>query len=198
MIELSIIKKEFGKKGGIFKTSELNDIGLTSRQIKKLLNDRVITKIKHGYYELTDSVIREEVIIARLFPYAVIYLESALLHYGYTDRIPSAWQIAVEKDSEKSQYKIEYPQIQPFYIEGKFMDVGLDAFKVEGITVKIYDRDRSICDVLRYENKLEKEVFNKAIQHYLKDNRKNIKKLFEYARILNIKGKVQTYIGLWL
>ncbi len=64
--------------------------------------------------------------------------------------------------------------------------------------VKIYDRDRTICDVLRYENKLEKEVFNKALQYYMKDNKKNIRKLFEYADILKVKGKVHTYIGVWL
>lgn len=198
MIDLSIVKKEFERYGGILKTSELKDLGLSSRQIKRFLDDGVISKVKHGYYELSDYFTREEVVIARLFPLAVIYLESALLHYGYTDRIPSAWQIAVNKDVEKSQFKIKYPKIEPFYIEAKFMDIGLDSYRVEGIAVKIYDRDRTICDVLRYENKLEKEVFNKAVQYYLKDNKKNIRKLFEYANIFKIKGKVQTYIGLWL
>ena len=198
MVELSKLKKEFEKHGGILKTSELNTLGLSSRQIKKLLEDEVLTKIKHGYYELSDYITREEVVIARLFSHAVIYLESALLYYGYTDRIPSAWQIAVDKDTEKSQYKIEYPKIEPYYIEEKFMEVGLDFYQVEGVTIKIYDRDRTICDVLRYEKKLEKEVFNNAIQHYIKDRKKNIRKLFEYAEVLNIKGKVQTYIGVWL
>ena len=69
---------------------------------------------------------------------------------------------------------------------------------MEGVTIKIFDRDRAICDVLRYEKKLEKEVFNNAIQRYLKDRNKNIRKLFEYAEILKIKKKVQTYIGVWL
>lgn len=50
----------------------------------------MITKIKYGFYVLSDNIPREEVVIARLFPHAVIYLESALMHYAYTDRIPSA------------------------------------------------------------------------------------------------------------
>jgi hypothetical protein len=54
------------------------------------------------------------------------------------------------------------------------------------------------CDVLRYEKKLEKEVFNNAIGRYVKDTIKNIRKLFEYAEIFNIKNKVQTYVGVWL
>lgn len=198
MDNFSMIKEEFRKYGGVLKTGELKECGLSSRQIKKILDDGMISKIKHGYYELSDYMTKEEVVIARLFPRAVIYLESALLHYGYTDRIPLSWQIAVNKNSEKSQFDIDYPFITPFYIKSEFLDLGIDTFQVEGVTVKIFDRNRTICDILRYEKKLEKEVFNKAIQSYIKDGKKNIRKLFQYADILNIKGKVQTYIGVWL
>ena len=96
MIKFDILKKEFQRRGGILKTAELKELGLSSRQIKRLLDDGVITKTKRGF-ELTDYVIQEEVIIARLFPKAIIFLESALHHYSYTDRIPSAWQIAVNR-----------------------------------------------------------------------------------------------------
>ncbi|MDD2402828.1 MAG: hypothetical protein PHI90_04760 [Clostridia bacterium] len=198
MIDKDVIIREFHKNGGVLKTFELNSIGLSSRQIKKLLNDEFIVKIKFGFYELVDAVNSEEVIIARLFPDAVIFLESTLMHYGYTDRIPSLWQIAVERNSTKAKYKIDYPLIEPFYLDPKFLKVGLDTLIIDGVNVKIYDRDRTMCDVLRYENRLEKEIFSNAIQRYSKDLNKNARNLFEYANIFNIKKKVQTYIGVWL
>jgi predicted transcriptional regulator of viral defense system len=198
MVTIGVLKKEFQRWGGILKTAELNKLGLSSRQIKKLLDDGVIIRIKRGFYELTDYVGQEEAIIARLFPQAVIFLESALLHYGYTDRIPLAWQIAVDRYSKTTQYNVEYPLIEPYYLEPKFIEIGVDILQVEGVAVKIFNRDRTICDVLRYENKLEKEVFNNAIQRYIEDRKKNIRRLFEYAEIFNIRNKVQTYIGVWL
>jgi predicted transcriptional regulator of viral defense system len=198
MIQIDILKKEFQRCGGILKTVELKDLGLSSRQIKRLLNEGIITKTKRGFYELTDYVIREEVIIARLFPRAVIFLESALFHYDYTDRIPPAWQIAVDRYSKTTQYRIDYPLIEPYYLEPKFLDIGVDIIEIDGIEIKIYNRDRTICDVLRYEKKLEKEVFYNAIGRYIEDSKKNIRKLFEYAEIFNIKNKVQTRIGMWL
>ena len=198
MIDKDFIYREFHKHGGVLKTSELNSLGLSSRQIKKLLNDEHIIKIKQGYYELANVVSSEEAVIARLFPQAVIFLESALMHYGYIDRIPSAWQIAVDRDSEKSQYKIEYPLIEPFYIEPKFLKIGLDTIQTDGVKVKIFDRDRTMCDVFRYENRMEKEVFNSAIKSYIKDPKKNVRNLFEYAGKFNIKNKAQTYLGVWL
>ena len=118
--------------------------------------------------------------------------------YGYTDRMPSAWQIAVDRDSEKTQYKIDYPLIDVFYVESKFLEVGLDIIQIEGVDIKIFNRDRTICDVLRYENKLEREVFSNAIQRYVKDPRINVRRLLEYSEVFNIKNKVQTYVGVWL
>jgi predicted transcriptional regulator of viral defense system len=198
MRNISAIKKEFEKCGGVLKTSELNQCGLTSRQIHTLLSEGLITKIKHGFYELTDYMVREEVVIARLFPEAVIFLESALMQYDYTDRIPQLWQIAVDKHTSKSKFNIDYPFIQPFYIKSEYLNVGLDYLDIDNVRIRIFNRDRTICDVLRYEKKLEKEVFNKAIQRYIKDNRKNIRKLYEYGRIFKIEKKIQTYIGVWL
>ncbi|NLX75941.1 MAG: hypothetical protein GXZ01_00970 [Clostridiaceae bacterium] len=198
MVINSLIRKEFLKRGGVLKTAELKELGLSSRQIKRLIVDGVITKIKRGFYELSDYIIRDEVIIARLFPQAVIFLESALLYYGYTDRIPLAWQIAVDKYSKTTQYNINYPLIEPYYLEPKFLDIGVDVIRIDGVEIRIYDRDRTICDVLRYEKKLEKEVFKNAIGRYKEDPKKNMRKVFEYAEIFNIKNKVQTYIGMWL
>ncbi|MDY0255974.1 type IV toxin-antitoxin system AbiEi family antitoxin domain-containing protein [Gudongella oleilytica] len=198
MIEKQKIIQEFEKHGGILKTSELNELGLSSRQIKKLLQEGEISKIKYGYYELADEVNSEEAMIARLFPKAVVFLESALLHYNYTDRIPTAWQIAVDRDSEKSQYNIDYPLVEPFYQESKYLSIGVTTFEVNGVEVRIFDRDRTMCDIMRYEKKLEKEVFTNAVMRYNKDPQRNIRRLFEYAEMFNITKKVHSQIGKWI
>ena len=198
MMSKEELTKAFEIHSGIMKTRELNAIGLSSRQIQKLMNMNMLSKIRTGAYELVEHPAVDETIIARLFPYAVICLESALLHYGYTDRIPSEWQIAVDKDTAKSLFRITYPVIKPFYIEKKYLEIGLDSYELNGVNVRIYDRERTICDVLRYSNKIEKEVFNNAIQRYIKDNKKNVKKLMEYAKELRVMNKVKIFIGVWI
>lgn len=192
------MKNEFIKNGGVLKTSELKELGIYNRQTNKLIEEGMISRIKYGFYESIEYPPKEEVIIARLFPKAIIFLESALMNYGYTDRIPSAWQIAVDKDSQKTKYDIEYPAIEPYYLEPRFINIGVDIICEDGVEVKIYDRDRTICDILRYEKKVEEEVFTNAIKRYIKDPKKNVRKLFEYAEEFNITNKVQTYVGVWL
>jgi predicted transcriptional regulator of viral defense system len=199
MIDYNLLVKEFKKHDGVMKTSELNTFGLNSRNLRGLLEEDKIVKIKKGVYQLANDVdTQDAVIIGKLFPSAIIYLQSALLYYGYTDRIPFTWQIAVDKDSSKSQYKIDYPAVTPFYLKREILEVGVSEYSIGNIRIKIYDRDRTICDILRYEKKIDKEIFNKAVQAYIKDDKKNISKLLEYAKVLRVINKVKIYVGVWL
>ena len=140
---------------------------------------------------------KEEVRISNLFPDAVISLESALYFYGYTDEKPSAWQLTVDRDSEKSQYRIDDLSVEAIFQEKKFMHVGLITIKVGDERVKIFDRERTICDMVKFKQKLDQEVFDQAIQRYLNDSQNDMRNLYEYADLLGVTQKVQTQIRKW-
>jgi len=192
------LKKVFEQNHGVLKTSELNELGLDSRKINKLIEDGVIEKIKYGYYILSNSIPDEKVVISKLFPEAVIFLESALYYYGYTERVPNKWQIAVEKHSNPDKFKNEFLHIEPFFIVKKFYDIGISEIKINNLKINIYDLDKTICDVLRYEKKLDNEVFTNAIKKYVADENKDVNNLVKYSKELNIYKKMQTYVGVWL
>lgn len=192
------LKAEFNKCGGLMRTAELRKLGFHSRKINGLITKGILSKLKTGVYEMGSAVVPDEIMLMKLFPTAVIYLESALLHYGYTDRIPATWQIAVDKNISKSQFRISYPPVTPFYLDGRYIDIGKTKYEMNGAMIRIYDKERTICDTLRYANKLDREVFNTAIQRYVHDKEKNISRLMEYAKILRVTEKVKSYFGVWL
>lgn len=66
--------------------------------------------------------------------------------------------------------------------------------EIDSHKVRIYDRDRTICDVLRNRNKMDREIFNKAVQGYVKDSKKNIPNLMEYAKVLHVQTILQAAI----
>jgi len=192
------LKAEFVKCGGLMRTSELRKLGIHSRKITGLLEKGILSKLKTGVYEMGSEVVPDEIMLMKLFPTAVICLESALLHYGYTDRIPATWQIAVDKNISKSQFRIGYPPVTPYYLDGRYIGVGKTEYAMNGTMIRIYDKERTICDTLRYANKLDREVFNTAVQRYVKDKEKRIPTLMEYAKILRVTKKVKSYLGVWL
>lgn len=70
--------------------------------------------------------------------------------------------------------------------------------EIDFTKVRIYDRDRTICDVLKNMSKMDKEIFNKAIRGYVNDPRKNIPNLMRYAKKLRVQKKAKELIGVWL
>ena len=164
-----------------------------------LIDRGIIEKIRYGYYQWIDSEnLSEALTVTRLFPDAIMCMDTALFYYRYSDRTPLAWHLAVSKDSNKSRFKIDYPFIKPYYIEPSILGLGAVDGKMDGNPVLIYDKERTICDCLRYMGKMDKEIFNKAIRCYVEDNEKNIPRLSEYAKKLRIAQKVKTIIGVWM
>jgi len=125
-------------------------------------------------------------------------MDTALLYYGYSDRNPSEWHLAIDKNVSKQRVKIDYPFIKAYRTEPYLMPIGESVGNIDNTEVRIYDRDRTICDCLKNMNKMDKEVFNKAVQNYVKDPKKNIPNLMEYAKELRVQRKVKDLIGVWL
>jgi hypothetical protein len=78
------------------------------------------------------------------------------------------------------------------------LELGLAEGLMDGHKVRIYNKNRVICDCLRYRNKMDKEIFNKAIQNYIQDPEKSIPQLLEYAEALRVKKIAKDLIGVWL
>ena len=173
-------------------TAQLNAEKLHYRDIQRMLEAGVIEKVKRGYYHWIDFYGGSEIIIInRLFPDAVLCMETALFYYRYSDRNPSEWNITIDKNTSRNRTKIDYPFVKAYRVEPTLVTLGETTGKIDSIDVRIYDRDRTVCDVLRNMNKMDKEIFNKAIQGYVKDPKKNIPNLMEYAKVLRIQKRVK-------
>ena len=178
-------------------TAQLNKEKLYYRDIQRMLDEGLIEKVKRGYYHwIEDYGTSEVAIINSLFPDAVFCMETALFYYKYSDRNPAEWNITVDKNTSRQRTNIDYPFVKAYRVEPALLSLGETDGIIEFTKVRIYDRDRTVCDVLRNMSKIDKEIFNKAIQNYVKDPQKNIPNLMEYA--LRVQKKVNDLIGVWL
>ena len=199
MHEVQSYKSIFDKYGGMMRTTQLAEEKVFYPQREKLIADGYVEKIRRGYYQWINPDDFSDVgTVIRLFPDAILCMDTALRYYGYSDRTPGDWHMAVSKDSGKSRFKIDYPFVKPYYVEPVVLELGLTTGTMDGHAIRIYDKDRLICDCLRYRNKMDKEIFNKAIQKYIADPEKSIPKLMEYAGPLRVKKLAKDLIGVWL
>ncbi len=192
------LEKAFASNNGVLKTSQLAALKIYSTDIKRLIKKGVIEKIKAGYYRNLSDDTGEAAIIARLFPDGVLWLNTALFYYGYSDRTPMQWDIIISKNASRSRFEIDYPHINPLFVTPERLSYGVTTIEIDGCTLNIFDRDRLICECLKYEADIDKETFNKAIQAYLTDSKKNIKNLLAYAKRRKVTKRVHDVIGVWL
>lgn len=194
----SLIAEAMEKHNGIVKKEELTKLGIDYRRIDALVKEGKLSRVRNGYY--TDRVdgFGEVELVAALFPDAMLCMESALYAYGYLKEKPYGWTLAVDKNTSKSRFKMDYPRIIPFYTEPEALSLGASVIELQGCSFGIYDKERLICDCLMYESKMSHDDFKTAIQAYIADPDKDISVLMDYARERKVLKKVQSLIGVWL
>ncbi|GHV41230.1 transcriptional regulator [Spirochaetia bacterium] len=199
MKPIAEIKQLFDSHGRMLRTKDLYAENIFYKDIQKLATDGLIEKIRYGYYQWIDEDnLSEARLINQLFPDGVLNMDTALFYHGFSDRIPLAWHIAVSKDSGKSRFKIDNPFIHPYFVEPSLLEVGLSSMDIDGNQMRVYDKERTICDCLRYRNKMDREIFSKAIRGYVNDTAKNIPLLMKYADTLRVTETTKNLIGVWL
>ncbi len=189
----------FKQYGGVMRTCELTTEGISYQILQRLIEEGSVEKIKYGYYQWQDErAFTEASAITSLFPGAIICDVSAAMYYGYTDRVPGAWHIAVDNRTARNKFKLESTTIKPHFIEASRLDIGVSEGDIDGIPVKIYDRERVVCDCLRHINTMDGEVFNTVIQRYIRDEQKDAARLMMYASKLGVEKKARRVLGVWL
>lgn len=186
------------KNQGLVKTSEITDLGIDYRRILQFLDEGYLKRVKSGYYTTKYYDGSEEQLVARMFPDGVLTMEIALFYYGYLTQRPYAWSIAISKNVSKSRFKMDYPNLLPYYSEPKVLTMGVTEIGVGGEKMKIYTKERLVCECLKYQEKMDRQDFKKAILTYINEEEKDVAALMEYAKERKVLKKVQNMIGIWL
>ncbi|MBF8435505.1 hypothetical protein I0Q91_00305 [Halanaerobiaceae bacterium Z-7014] len=125
--------------------------------------------------------------------YRLISLLSALSYYELTTNNPWEYYVAIHRDHFKPTLP-DYPPISIYYFSDKQYYTGITEINIKGEKIKIYDREKIICDCIRYRKKIGVDVMKEALQEYLKQNYRNIDKLIKYAEITGVKTLMSRYL----
>ena len=199
MTSAEIAKNVIRQSGGIAKTAQFHEAGLENYTVCALCEQGVIERVKRGYYQLADTAeLTEAQLLSRLLPDAVICLESALFHYRYSDFAPRLWTVAVPRTYSRTKLKVDAVPLKAYFVQEKLFELGKTAVQIDGATLLIYDRERTVCDCFKYRTKMDNELFNKAMNAYAADDRKNLANLSKYAKEMGVYKKMMSVMEVLL
>jgi F0F1-type ATP synthase beta subunit len=84
-------------------------------------------------------------------------------------------------------------------LKEELYEIGITEMKtLYGNKVKVYDLERTICDIIRNKKKIEIALFTDAMKRFVKRKDRNSIKLHKYAKMFNIEDELRKYLELLL
>lgn len=180
--------------GIIYRTKDLNDQGFSNYLISKMIDKGSLVKVCHGVYAIDEIKALHVSDINVMVENGVISLMSAAIYYELYDGTISRCTLTIDRDQKPP--KIPYDIFAYIYTTSGLYGIGLNVVDYNGRKVKIYDVERTVCDILKHRNKYDKQVVKTIFMNYLRREDCDIEKLIAYSKKLRIYNVVKQYLEI--
>jgi predicted transcriptional regulator of viral defense system len=192
-------KNIFLQNNGILRTSQALRLGIPPGTLYAMRDAGMIVQENRGIFRLEDQLPLGKpdlVQVALLVPKAVICLISALDFHDLTTQIPHRIYITLPMDVKRP--RLEYPTLEVIWRTEVPYNSGIEQHILDGVPVRIYNREKTIADCLRYENRVGRDVVLEALKEYKRQKRVNVESMMQYARINKVTQRMQAYLEILL
>ncbi|MCR4647526.1 MAG: hypothetical protein K5776_00440 [Lachnospiraceae bacterium] len=119
-------------------------------------------------------------VIMKKYPKAVLTGEYAFYSYGLTNVIPEKYDLATINKAAR----IRDPRVRQIYVREDLFPMGIVEKTIDGLPVRIYDRERMLIELLRNKNIMQYDLYKEIIINYREIiNDLEIWRIQEYASI---------------
>ena len=182
---------------GMLTTAQVTEAGLHRSVIKKLVDDGQIYRYSRGLYVREDAWEDDFYVLQSRYPRGIFSHDTALFLLGYSNRPPFKYEMTFPKGYNAPSIK-EQPFLIARHAKPGIYELGVTEVKTPyGNTVRVYDKERSLCDAVRGRGS-DAQIINDAMKQYAWSKGKDIYKLHEYAKQLHVLPKVSRYMEVLL
>lgn len=141
-------------------------------------------------YVESNRDVNEFFVMCQRFSSGIYSHNTALYFYDLTDRTPIKLDMTFP-----SNIRINNEYIHSHYVKKEKYSLGLTELNLQDNTsIRIYNLERTICDLIRDRNKMDSQIFNTAMREYSKSKHKNLNLLYQYAKEFKIDKKLREYM----
>ena len=189
--------EEIVDNSGILLTKNAIEAGISKHALYNFIRNNGFEKAAHGVYASPETWEDENYILSLRCPQGVLSHDEALYYHGLTDREPLQKTITIYTGYGTSRMVAD--GIKVFTVKKELLDIGKEIVKTSyGHDIPLYNRERTICDLIRSKNRFEIQDFQTALKTYIMGKNKNLNRLMEYAKLFHVDKKIREYMEvLW-
>ena len=177
------------KNGGFITTKDVVDNNLNKMALKRLCDAKKLEKVSTGYYCIPNTFIDQYYTVISKCKNAIFSHSTALFLHELSDRTPLYFEITVPRGYGGSLQSMDNDYLH--YVDKDILNLGMEVIQSPfDMKIKCYDVERTICDIIKDKNHMDKEIYTKALKWYAKKDDKDIFKLVKYAKKLKIEDEV--------
>ena len=192
---MNSIADTVASQGGIITTDSMTGQAEYKRVLRAVGRGELI-RLRHGVYAVPEATFSTMVDIDKIVPGGVVCMYSAWMHHQLSTQVPPAFCIAIG-----SKRRIKVPTAVPvslYYWKPENLEFGIERKNISGCEVLITDLERSVCDAVKYRNKIGLDVCAEVVRSYLSRPNRNLSRLTDYARRLRVANILNNYLEISL
>ncbi|MCD7847740.1 MAG: abortive phage infection protein [Oscillospiraceae bacterium] len=181
------------QNNGYLLTSDAVEAGVSKTYLAQFVKDNGMKRVSHGVY-LSQDGWRDEYYILFLANKKIVFShESALYLHDMTDREPPQISVTVRAGYNATHFRKQGVKVHQ--VKADMFDIGISNVKTNmGNEVMAYDRERTICDIVRYHDDMDSQTFQTAMKEYMRSSDRNLNKLMKYATLFGIEKEMKNYV----
>ena len=190
-----ILEKLSEENNGVLRTAEATSAGISKDHFYKYMKQKGFEKYAHGIYVSPDTLTDEKYLIQVRFPKAVYSHDAALYLHDLAEYEPIPLKVTVPASYNSGG--LVRKGIQVYYVRPEWYALGIMQMpSADGHMLKVYDLERTICDIVRRYESMDISVFNYAAREYMNRSDKNLVKLGQYASKMHMEKKLRDKMGV--
>jgi len=185
----------FKKHGGILRTAQALRAGIHPGTLYIMRDSGTLETVSRGVHRLAGKPPLDNpdlVTVAARIPGGVICLISALAFHELTTQIPHAVHVALPRGSEEP--RVDHPPIKTYRFTGEAFAQGIEVHKLDGISVRIYNPEKTLADCFKFRNKVGLDTVVEAVRFYRERKSIKVDDLIRYAEICRVTKIIRPYL----
>lgn len=188
------IKSIADENNGFVRTGDVEGAGVSRPMLRKYTNAGKLEQIRKGLYVLTDELADEFALLQVQSTKAIYSYGTALYLWGLSDRTPHIFDITLPRGTNASRLKRDNHNLRCHYVKSEIYEMGItETISPQGAMIRLYDKERCICDLIRDKEKMDIQLYSQAIKEYFKAGPNN-RKLLKYGKAFGIGEKIRVYM----
>lgn len=183
------------QNGGFISSADAKKVSLYNELLDGTKKGLII-RVRRGIYAINEGLSKQMIDVDTLVPGGVLCLYSAWSYHELTTQIPQAYYIAVERS--RKIIIPDFPPIELSFMSKNIYELGVENTEIDGFKVKVYNLERSVCDAIKYRNKIGIDVSSEILKNYLARKDCDITRLYEYANQLRVGKRIDELIKFML